>query len=176
MLPVRIMSPDDAARLFPCTPGLFDVVIVDEASQVDLPSVAPMAYRASKLVIFGDSKQMQSQRFAFMSRQIATEAWERFGMKVLDPDEFLHPVGQSLLGLAGMRAQEEVLLDEHFRSLPPIIEFSNHRWYRDQLRIMTDVRRKRFGRPGPARNRAASRGRRSRYLSTPRRTRPRPKL
>jgi very-short-patch-repair endonuclease len=91
---------------------------------------------------------MQSQRFAFMSRQIATEAWERFGMKVLDPDEFLHPVGQSLLNLAGMRAQEEVLLDEHFRSLPPIIEFSNHRWYRDQLRIMTDVRHKRFGRPG----------------------------
>jgi len=147
MLPVWIMSPDDAARLFPCAPNLFDVVIVDEASQVDLPSVAPMAYRASKLVIFGDSKQMQSQRFAFMSRQIATEAWERFGMKVLDPDEFLHPVTQSLLGLAGMRAQEEVLLDEHFRSLPPIIEFSNHRWYRDQLRIMTDVRHKKFGRP-----------------------------
>lgn len=31
LLPVWIMTPDDVARLFPCEPGLFDVVIVDEA-------------------------------------------------------------------------------------------------------------------------------------------------
>src|SRR5262249_35921562 len=42
LLPVWIMNPDDAARLFPCRPGLFDVVIVDEASQVDLPSITPI--------------------------------------------------------------------------------------------------------------------------------------
>lgn len=148
MLPVWIMSPDDAARLFPCRPNLFDVVIVDEASQVDLPSIAPIAYRANTLVIFGDTRQMQSQRFAFMNGEIATEAWERFGMRGLDPDEVLHPVKQSLLGLAAIRAEEECLLNEHFRSLPPLIDFSNHRWYRDQLRIMTDVRHKRFGKPG----------------------------
>ena len=47
-----------------------------------------------------------------------------------------------------MHAEEECLLDEHFRSLPPIIDFSNHRWYQDRLRVMTDVQRKRFGGPG----------------------------
>src|SRR5581483_1791302 len=41
----------------------------------------------------------------------------------------------------------DVLLDEHFRCLPPIIEFSNERWYGSRLRIMTDERRKRFGPP-----------------------------
>ena len=43
-----ILSPDDVARLFPCADELFDVVIVDEASQVDLPSLVPMAYRGQE--------------------------------------------------------------------------------------------------------------------------------
>ena len=42
ILPSRILSPDDVARLFPGAPELFDVVIVDEASQVDLPSLVPI--------------------------------------------------------------------------------------------------------------------------------------
>lgn len=148
ILPVWILSPDDVARLFPCEPDLFDVVIVDEASQADLPSIAPIAYRGKKLVIFGDTKQMQSQRFAFMSRNVALEAWSQFGMNSFDPLQRFHPTNTSLLGLAAVQAEEESLLDEHFRSLPPIIEFSNRRWYDRRLRIMTDVHRKRFGRPG----------------------------
>jgi len=55
---------------------------------------------------------------------------------------------QSLLTLSAVRAEEEVLLDEHFRSLPPIIRFSNERWYGAQLRIMTDEHHKRFGGTG----------------------------
>ena len=58
-LPAWVMSPDDVARLFPCTEGLFDVVIVDEASQVDLPSILPILHRGKKLVICGDLQQMQ---------------------------------------------------------------------------------------------------------------------
>ena len=148
VLPVWIMAPDDVARMFPCVPNLFDVVIVDEASQVDLPSITPLLYRAKKVAVFGDSKQMQSRRFAFQSSSVATQAWQHFKMEQHDPEEWLHPVKSSLLSLAGMHAEEECLLDEHFRSLPPIIDFSNHRWYQDRLRVMTDVQRKRFGGPG----------------------------
>jgi very-short-patch-repair endonuclease len=146
-LPVWIMTPDDVARLFPCHPGLFDVVMVDEASQVDLPSITPVAYRGKKVVIFGDSKQMQPRRFAFMSQDVTRQAWQQTGMEQLDTDRWLHPSEQSLLTLAHVRAEEETLLDEHFRSLPPIIRFSNERWYDGKLRIMTDERNKRFGRP-----------------------------
>ena len=147
ILPVWILSPDDTARLFPCSPGLFDVVIVDEASQVDLPSLVPMAYRGKKLVVFGDTKQMQSQRFAFMAANIALQAWQQFGMAKLNPAQNLHPVNQSLLTLVATQAEEDCILDEHFRSLPPIIQFSNERWYGGRLRIMTDVHHKRFGSP-----------------------------
>ena len=148
MLPVWIMTPDDVARLFPCTPGLFDVVIVDEASQADLPSMTPIAYRGKKLVILGDSKQMQPRRFAFMSQNVTRQAWQRWGMDEFDEEHWLHPAEQSLLTLAAVRTEEEALLDEHFRSLPPIIQFSNERWYGAQLRIMTDESQKRFGTPG----------------------------
>ncbi len=147
LLPVWIMTPDDVARLFPCAPGLFDVVIVDEASQVDLPSMTPVAYRGKKLVVFGDSRQMQPRRFAFVSQDVTRQAWHRHAMDRFDPQHWLHPTEQSLLTLAAVRAEEETLLDEHFRSLPPIIQFSNERWYDGRLRIMTDEGRKRFGQP-----------------------------
>ena len=147
VLPVWILSPDDVARLFPCQAELFDVVIIDEASQVDLPSIAPIAFRAKKIVVVGDSKQMQSQRFAFMTGTVALEAWQRYGMDKLDPDGRWHPTNQSLLDLASIYAEGHVLLDEHFRSVPPIIEYSNQRWYGGDLRIMTDLRQKRFGPP-----------------------------
>ena len=147
ILPVWILSPDDVARLFPCAHDLFDVVIVDEASQVDLPSLVPMAYRAKKLVVFGDTKQMQSQRFAFMAGNLALSAWQQFGMATFNPTGRLHPMSESLLNLVATQAEEDCLLDEHFRCLPPIIEFSNDRWYGGQLRIMTDVANKAFGSP-----------------------------
>ncbi len=147
LLPVWIMAPDDVARLFPCQAGLFDLVIVDEASQVDLPSITPILHRAKKAIISGDTHQMQPRRFAFVNQQVAIQAWHQHGLKALDPDESLNPLKESLLTLAAVRAEEDNLLDEHYRCLPPIISFSNERWYGGQLRIMTDETRKQFGGP-----------------------------
>ena len=55
------------------------------------------------------------------------------------------PTRSDLLRLAAVRADEEVLLDEHFRSLPPIIDFSNGRWYGGRLRLMRHARDRRHG-------------------------------
>jgi very-short-patch-repair endonuclease len=147
ILPCWIMTPDDVARLFPCEPGLFDVVIIDEASQCDLPSMTPVLFRAKQAVIAGDSKQMQSQRFAFTASQVSAQAWAERGLDRLDPDRWLDPSKIDLLQLASIRMDEQVFLDEHYRSLPPIIGFSNEHWYRGRLRIMRDPDDKRFGDP-----------------------------
>jgi very-short-patch-repair endonuclease len=145
VLPCWILSPDDVARLFPCEAGLFDTVIIDEASQCDLPSMAPVLYRAKQAIVVGDSKQMQAQRFAFTSTQVAVQAWCEQGLDRFDPDRWLDPSKIDLLQLASVRMDEEVLLDEHYRSLPPIIEFSNERWYGGRLRLMRDIEDRRFG-------------------------------
>jgi len=147
ILPCWIMTPDDVARLFPCEPGLFDSVIIDEASQCDLPSMVPVLYRAKQAIVAGDSKQMQSQRFAFTSDQVAVQAWHQQGMDRFDPVRWLDPAKHDLLWLAAIRADASAFLDEHYRSLPPIIAFSNHRWYRDRLRIMRDIDSRRVGDP-----------------------------
>jgi very-short-patch-repair endonuclease/GTPase SAR1 family protein len=145
VLPCWILTPDDVARLFPCEAGLFDTVIIDEASQCDLPSMTPVLYRAKQAIVVGDSKQMQAQRFAFTSTQVATQAWHEEGLDRFDPDRWLDPTKIDLLQLASVRMDEEVLLDEHYRSLPSIIEFSNERWYGGRLRLMRDFEDRRFG-------------------------------
>ncbi|MGH9427953.1 MAG: DEAD/DEAH box helicase, partial [Terriglobia bacterium] len=147
ILPCWIMTPDDVARLFPCEPGLFDTVIIDEASQCDLPSMTPVLYRAKQAIIAGDSKQMQAQRFAFTSNQVAAQAWREQGLDRFDPDRWLDPAKIDLLQLASIRMDEEAFLDEHYRSLPPIIDFSNQRWYGGRLRLMRDADDRRFGDP-----------------------------
>jgi very-short-patch-repair endonuclease len=146
VLPCWIMSPDDVARLFPCKPGLFDVVIVDEASQCDLPSMTPVLYRSKQAIVVGDSKQMQAQRFAFVSTQVSAQAWHEHGLDKMDPDGWLNPAKVDLLQLASVRCDEEARLDEHYRCLPQIIGFSNDRWY-GYLRIMRDADDRRFGAP-----------------------------
>ena len=147
ILPCWIVSPDDVARLFPCTPGLFDVVIIDEASQCDLPSMTPVLFRATQAVVAGDSRQMQAQRFAFTAGQVAAQAWAQFGLDAHDPNRWFNPATVDLLQLASIRMDEEAYLNEHYRSVPDIIDFSNHRWYRDELRIMRDAEDRRHGDP-----------------------------
>jgi very-short-patch-repair endonuclease len=144
---VHSMTPDDVARLFPCAPGLFDVVIIDEASQCDLPSMTPVLFRAKQAVIAGDSRQMQAQRFAFTANQVSAQAWAEHGLDRLDPDKWLDPAKIDLLQLASIRMDEEAFLDEHYRSLPAIIDFSNQRWYGGRLRLMRDQDDKQFGDP-----------------------------
>jgi very-short-patch-repair endonuclease len=146
-LPCWIMTPDDAARLFPLQAGLFDVVIVDEASQCDLPSMVPALYRAKKAVIVGDSRQMQARRFAFTSEQISEQAWAQHRVLQHDPNGFLHPSKTDLLELARIRTDDEVMLNEHYRSMPQIISFSNERWYSNNLRLMRDRKSRRAGPP-----------------------------
>jgi len=44
---------------FPLVPGLFDLVVVDEASQCTLAAVLPLAYRAKRLGVVGDPNQLR---------------------------------------------------------------------------------------------------------------------
>jgi hypothetical protein len=65
--PVWLMIPDVTSRLLPLKAGLFDVVIFDEASQMPVEHALPALYRAKRMVISGDDKQMPPSSF-FLSR------------------------------------------------------------------------------------------------------------
>ena len=46
-----------ARASFPLKPNLFDLIVVDEASQADLISALPLLYRSSRVAIIGDPMQ-----------------------------------------------------------------------------------------------------------------------
>jgi hypothetical protein len=48
-----------ARSALPLLPGMFDLVIIDEASQCDIPSVVPLLARSKRAVFAGDPMQLK---------------------------------------------------------------------------------------------------------------------
>jgi hypothetical protein len=61
--PIWLTNPDVASRVLPRRPGLFDVVVYDEASQMLVEHAVPTLFRARRVVISGDEKQMPPSTF-----------------------------------------------------------------------------------------------------------------
>lgn len=117
----------------PMKPGMFDVAIIDEASQCDIASCFPILYRARKAVIVGDDKQLP--HLSFLEKAKEQSFLSQYGI----PDKYQlmwRFRTNSMFDLADYYSMNSVMLDEHFRSLPPIIEFSNREFYGGRMRIM----------------------------------------
>lgn len=70
--PIWLMNPDVASRVLPRRARLFDVVIYDEASQMLVEHAVPTLFRAGRVVISGDEKQMPPSAF-FAARMESDE-------------------------------------------------------------------------------------------------------
>ena len=117
----------------PMKPGLFDVVIIDEASQCDIASCFPILYRAKRAVIVGDDKQLPHLSFLEKAKE------QSFLTQYEIPSKYQliwHFRTNSMFDLANYYSMTPVLLDEHFRSSKPIIDFSNKEFYGNKIRIM----------------------------------------
>jgi len=129
-----------AGATIPLRAGLFDVVVVDEASQCSIAAILPLLYRAQRAVIIGDP--MQLSHITGMSR---TEDDERMKSAGLDPASVRAmrlSYGADSVFRALEKATEQVqLLDEHYRSHPDIINVANRLFYHGDLRVLTDPRR-----------------------------------
>lgn len=117
----------------PLKPGLFDVAIIDEASQCDIASCFPILFRAKKAVIVGDDKQLP--HLSFLEKAKEQSFLSQYGI----PEKYQlmwRFRTNSMFDLADYYSMNSVMLDEHFRSLPPIIEFSNREFYGGRMRVM----------------------------------------
>ena len=117
----------------PMKPGMFDVAIIDEASQCDIASCFPILFRAKRAVIVGDDKQLP--HLSFLEKAKEQSFLSQYGI----PDKYQlmwRFRTNSMFDLADYYSMNSVMLDEHFRSLPPIINFSNHEFYNDRIRVM----------------------------------------
>ncbi|OFV90777.1 MAG: hypothetical protein A3G76_11445 [Acidobacteria bacterium RIFCSPLOWO2_12_FULL_65_11] len=104
---------------------LFDVVIVDEASQSG-PEALLLAYLAKKLIVVGDDKQISPSHVG-VDREDVIHLRNRHLTDL--PHRDAYGLEQSFFDLAEIRYPGRIRLREHFRCMPEIIQFSNRLCY-----------------------------------------------
>lgn len=110
-----------------CVPDnyLFDYLIVDESSQVDLLSGALALSCCKRAIIVGDTKQLPHIVDEKIKEKIQTANMENIY------DYFQHNILSSMLAL--YPELPRVILKEHYRCHPKIIGFCNQKYYRGAL-------------------------------------------
>jgi very-short-patch-repair endonuclease len=128
-VPVWIMPTYRVVESFDPATTMFDVVIVDESSQCDLFGLAALGI-ARKAVVVGDDKQISPQ--AVGTEESAVH--DLITQHIPDlPQAELLDIKTSLYDLSKMRFPGVIMLKEHFRCLPEIIEFSNQLAYEGKI-------------------------------------------
>lgn len=144
--PCMIAGLREYAEFIPLERGLFDLVIIDEASQVSIAQALPAILRARKMVVLGDRKQfgnvktalagkainnghMEALRRAFsaiygVENEYTRQRLERFNIK------------SSVMDFFDLVANYSIQLRKHFRSYPEMIGFSSQTFYDGSLQTM----------------------------------------
>lgn len=117
---------------FPLKRELFDILVVDEASQCDVASALPLILRAKQVVVIGDPKQLRHISGVETEEELAIKAhlglvgavhlkyadcslWDYFRSWIVWSD----------------RNNAPLVLDRHYRCHPEIIGYSNEMFYAD---------------------------------------------
>jgi len=133
-VPVWIMPLYRIADQLRIEPGMFDVVIVDEASQAGLEA-SFLQYLAPRIVVIGDDKQVSPSAVGVDQQQLRD-----LGNQYLYDDQFRatwQDPQRSLFDEAKMRFSGMLPLVEHRRCVPEIIGFSNRIAYEpDGVRLI----------------------------------------
>nr|WP_228383915.1 AAA domain-containing protein [Sphingopyxis fribergensis] len=132
-LPCWIMPHHRVSESLPAELGIFDLVIVDEASQSTLAAL-PALFRARQILVVGDDKQVSPDHVGLAMDQANARAARYLTSQVA---LFQAPMREeaSLYDLASVIfGGDNLMLREHFRCAAPIIEFSKRQFYRNELR------------------------------------------
>lgn len=135
--PVLLMSPISVAQFLPPGKVSFDLLVIDEASQVRPEDALGAIARAGQIVVVGDKKQLPPS--SFFDRLMAdgedeTEGDdENVGPDLLDGAAKVIDM-ESILTLCEARGLPNRMLRWHYRSRDPsLIEVSNREFYDDNL-------------------------------------------
>jgi len=128
LTPCFLMSPSSVAQFVPPGTMRFDLVVFDEASQIDVAEAIGSMGRADAVVIVGDSKQMPPSR-TFDARLDGGESFDS-----AESEDDLPEDGESLLTEAVDMGMHREWLDWHYRSRDEsLIAFSNFHYYDKRL-------------------------------------------
>uniref|UniRef100_UPI0039BF3F3C AAA domain-containing protein n=1 Tax=Lentzea alba TaxID=2714351 RepID=UPI0039BF3F3C len=131
-LPLWVGTLSDVEDILPPVPGMFDLVIIDEASHVDQPLAAPALLRGRSAVIGGDPRQLR--HVSFVSDQAVQAAVDAEGTQ--DLRDRLDVPKVSLFDAAAATAGVH-WLDEHHRCAPHLIGFAATKFYDGKIALLT---------------------------------------
>jgi superfamily I DNA and/or RNA helicase/very-short-patch-repair endonuclease len=125
---------------FPLEPEVFDILVIDEASQCTLTNILPLLYRAKSLTVIGDPNQLAAIFKDVSKGKELTLALKHGISENLDLlghiDNTVFELG--LKFLPGGR-KNMINLVEHYRSHPLIIGFSNIYIYQMHLSLKKEA-------------------------------------
>ncbi len=129
--PVLLMSPISIAQFLPPETVGFDLLVIDEASQVRPEDAIGAIARANQIVVVGDQKQLPPT--SFFSRITGGDEDQD------DEDDVLEGMAratemESILSLCEARSIPSRMLEWHYRSRDPsLIRVSNTEFYENNL-------------------------------------------
>ena len=120
----------------PLEPGIFDLLVIDEAGQVDPASVIPLLYRAKRVVIIGDTQQLpsiinleKSLHNQIQWNNLFRDTWAYIGKNSI----------LSIMQGTDLPVEYRFMLRDHYRCNPQITQFVSGGYYGGQLNDRTDV-------------------------------------
>lgn len=128
--PVFMMSPLSVAQYLEPGAVEFDLLVIDEASQVQPIDAFGALARCKQMVVVGDSRQLPPTRFFARLNEDSTEEPEDGQIAQAKDIE-------SILGLCNARGVPSKMLRWHYRSRhQSLIAVSNHEFYENRLFIV----------------------------------------
>jgi hypothetical protein len=156
---IWIVDIPNVDRILPMKPNLFDIVVVDESSQVNLAQIIPVFYRGKHICVVGDHRQLNLEATGlgfFISKRLDRYIWEKFRPNNMSYDQAesrnLTLTKSSILdflvsddsdkksnreSFSYISAEAQSMLNEHFRSVFPLASFTSKKFYENKLYIMT---------------------------------------
>lgn len=134
-VPAWIMPINKALESLNPKVNRFDIVIIDEASQSDISSLA-ILYMGRKLIIVGDDKQVSPMAVGVDVAKM--DSLEQMYLRGKIPNAQLYNAKTSIYDIAATTFKP-LMLHEHFRCVPEIIGFSNMLSYDYQIKPLREA-------------------------------------
>jgi very-short-patch-repair endonuclease len=139
--PAWAVSNLSARSALPFSAGVFDLLVIDEASQCDIASVVPLIFRARRLMVVGDPMQLPPvfKLRPEADRQIRSRLHldddVRWGRYLQSANSF-YDLASSTSRLD--HRSDLILLSGHYRCHSAIADYCNSSFYRKTLRVRTN--------------------------------------
>jgi very-short-patch-repair endonuclease len=143
--PCILASIRDFAEYIPLEYEIFDLVILDEASQVSIAQAFPALLRGKKIIVLGDKKQFSnvksSQARSDTNREYLNRLRDVFIDTISDESTKLERLGKfniktSILEFFERISNYNIMLKKHFRGYRELISYSSKYFYNDNLQAI----------------------------------------